>query len=175
MPFANLTIGKNEFLLLYDFNALVDAEEEAGCNLLAAFERQGNNTARELRGLLFAMTRKKHDDLDIKQIGALINMDTLRDVTLAIGEACAVAVSEEFAEKWREAVDIVADVDKEANPRDEQIPEVSDSSSAHLGVCDIQAYQAGGDLSGEQMAHLSKCSACFAAIDGINAERLKVA
>lgn len=104
MQSSKLKIDESEFLLRYDFNNLADAESVADCNLLAALEDMGNTTGSQLRGLLFAMTRTHHPDLGLKQVGALIRMDTIGPIMKAMGDACAVAVSEEYAEKYRAAM-----------------------------------------------------------------------
>lgn len=113
MPFSKLKIDQTEYSLSYDFNAIADAEPVAGCNLLSAIENLSATTATQMRGLVYAMTRQQHPGLDLFDIGKLIRIDTIADVITAMGEACALAVSEEYAEKYRAAV---TEVEPEPEP-----------------------------------------------------------
>lgn len=105
MDFATFTVDGKEYSLHFDFNELCDAETATGCNLLSALESLGALTARQLRGLLYAMI-VRFDGLSadpgeaMKQMGALIRIDTAGSIMLAIGMACAMAAGPEYAAKY---------------------------------------------------------------------------
>jgi hypothetical protein len=109
---ATFEVDGYTYELEYGFNALVDAEELTGCNLLGAMQglTSGQVTARELRGLLYAMIvpyrgfPKEVPD-QIKALGNLVRMDTLSPIYEAIGEAFALAVSREYADQYRAEMD----------------------------------------------------------------------
>jgi len=173
MPFSKLLIDDKTLELEYDFNTLCDLEDEVACNLLAGIESQGSNTAKQLRGLFYAMTREKHADLTLADLGRLIRMDTIARITMAIGEACALAVSEEFAEKWRRAVmtgRIPEDQEDSERTPDEPPPA---PRTGHLDPAELEAYAHGGEsLAMGDIRHAEKCPACLVLLDKANSERL---
>lgn len=106
--------GLGRYELQYEFNALCDAEAVCGANLLGAVERLlgegGVLSAAQLRGLLYAMIRPypgfpAEPLAGLKECGNLIRIDTIGSLLEALGEACAVAVSEEYGEKYRAALE----------------------------------------------------------------------
>jgi hypothetical protein len=102
MNFSKLKVDDKEFLLGYDFNDIADAEPVAGCNLLDGMG--GGPNAAQLRGLVYAMTRQTHPDLDLAGAGKLLSFDVAAKARVAVMEACALSVSEEYAEKFRAAM-----------------------------------------------------------------------
>ena len=75
-----------ELVLAYDFNAIADAEEPAGCNLLAALESLSDISAMQLRGLLFAAVVSTPKPT-ILECGELIRVDTIAPITTALADA----------------------------------------------------------------------------------------
>ena len=75
-----------ELVLAYDFNAIADAEEPAGCNLLAALESLSDIRAMQLRGLLFAAVVSTPKPT-ILECGELIRVDTIAPITTALADA----------------------------------------------------------------------------------------
>jgi hypothetical protein len=109
---ATFEVAGFTYELEYGFNALVDAEEVTGCNLLGAMQgfSSGQVTAKELRGLLYAMIVPYRGFPDkaseqLATLGSLIRIDTISPIYEAIGEAFALAVSREYAEKYRAAME----------------------------------------------------------------------
>jgi hypothetical protein len=127
---ATFEVNGETYELAYEFNALVDAEDVTGCNLLAAIEglSGGGVTAKQLRGLLYAMICPyrgfpKEPSDQVKAMGLLIRIDTLGDIIAAIGEACALAVSREFAEKYRASIMASPAPETEETEATEAIPQ----------------------------------------------------
>jgi len=77
---------EKELVLTYDFNAIAEAEEPAGCNLLAALESLSDITAMQLRGLLFAAIVSTPKPTII-ECGELIRVDTIAPITTALADA----------------------------------------------------------------------------------------
>lgn len=89
VEFATLEIDGKAYRLSYDFNAIAEAEKEAGCNLLhgiAVILLRGMN-AGQLRGLLYAALRQAHPKMTLSGAGRLIRIDTMPSITTAIIEA----------------------------------------------------------------------------------------
>lgn len=138
MKWSNLEIRNNAYALAFDFNALCDAETFVGRNLLAAFSVLGTDrlTAGDLRGLLYAAIRidagmPKEPDKLLEFCGGLMLPDTIGDIVMALGEAYALAVSDEEAERYRAKMRAA---EEEADPAPirqvtlpELIPELSPS------------------------------------------------
>ena len=137
MKFSTLTIDKKSYRLLYDFNDIADCEVEAGCNLLDGLQTLGQNSARQLRGLLYAMTRKTHSDMTLRAWGELVRFDTLPDITTQLGEACSLAVSEEYAEKYRQLVEAQKVVEIPVPESSEKPEENSATESGPLSVVSV--------------------------------------
>ena len=84
--------------LIYDANDIADAEELAGINMLSAMGHQsGGMTVKEMRGLLFALSRKNHPKLTLQQIGRYVRTDTLTMIYDACWETCVRGAGDEFA------------------------------------------------------------------------------
>ncbi len=120
---STFTVDGTNYHLYYNFNDLVDAEDVTNCNLLTAMESIGSGTltARQLRGLVYAMIVKyrgfpEKPEEQLLALGKLLRMDTIPIVLTAIGEACAIAVGKEFAEEFRRATQAPAPEAEEAAP-----------------------------------------------------------
>jgi hypothetical protein len=99
VQFATLTIeGEQQYRLAFDFNAIAEAETAAGCNLLSGLQNLSDLTAMQLRGLLYAALRKAQPRLTIQAAGALIRLDTLAPITLALAEAYALSMPKKKAD-----------------------------------------------------------------------------
>src|SRR5580692_7793353 len=96
MKTSKLSIDNKELLLAYDFNAIADAEESAGCNLLAALENLTNITATQLRGLLYAAIVSE-PRLTLREAGDLVRVNTISVVTNALADAYNLTLAEEPA------------------------------------------------------------------------------
>jgi len=83
---SSLKIDGQTLELAYDFNLIAEAEEAAGCNLLAALENLQDLTAMQLRGLLFAAIVST-PRLTLLEAGALIRVNTISVVTTALADA----------------------------------------------------------------------------------------
>jgi hypothetical protein len=106
---SELKIDDKTYQLGYNFNSIVEAEAAAQCNLLDAIGRLGSTTAAQLRGLLAAMIvpypgLPQDVSAQLPAVGELIRMDTIGKIVAAMGEACALAASEELAEQYRAAM-----------------------------------------------------------------------
>jgi hypothetical protein len=178
MDFTKLVVKGVIYSLHYDYNILCDCEDRTSCpNLLVAIQRQGSNSATELRGLLFALTREKHPKLTLEQCGAMINVESLKDIQLAVMESCMAAVSKEFLEQWKASMeegdaqgqtipnDTVQDVD------DEDEPEVVKGEH----ILSFDDYRAGkAELSHGELCHAMKCDVCMPLLNEANKERMTV-
>lgn len=89
MKTSILKVDGKEYALAYDFNAIADAEQSAGCNLLAALETLSNISAVQLRGLLYAaiVPEPKEPRLTLLEAGMLIRVDTIAPITKALADA----------------------------------------------------------------------------------------
>jgi hypothetical protein len=89
VEFATLRIDGESYNLVYDFNAIAEAEKLAQCNLLHGIASllASGATAMQLRGLLYAAMRKAHPKMTIDKAGELIRIDTMPDIYEALGEA----------------------------------------------------------------------------------------
>jgi len=108
---AKLNLRGVTYELEYSFTALLEAEETTGCNLLSTMQRMtfGQVTAKELRGLLYAMIvpyRGLPDNAAERMtaVGDLIGMDTIGRIYASIGEAFGLAVSRDYLEQYGNAL-----------------------------------------------------------------------
>lgn len=133
MKTSTLTIDGKEFKLAYDFNAIADAEQFAGCNLLNALENMNDITAGQLRGLLYAAIvaawpeESKTQPPSLAAAGRLCRVDTIGVVTQALADAYMLTLSEERqaearAAKAAELARLEAEAAEKA--REENEPEV---------------------------------------------------
>lgn len=94
--FSELKIGDKTYKLVYDFNAMADAEPRSGCNILEAVSNMTSGmTAAQLRGLLFAMMSVHHPDTTLNFAGELCRKHA-GPVQMAIGLAFYEVFSEEI-------------------------------------------------------------------------------
>src|ERR1700735_1433665 len=90
-PSATLEIDGQKYELVYDYNAIAEAEIETGngVNLLhgiAAFMLR-TMSALQLRGILYASLKPRQPDITLQQTGALIRIDTMQAISKAVNEA----------------------------------------------------------------------------------------
>ena len=99
-PNAILEIGGEKFTLVYDFNAIADAEALTGCNLLHGMAATLINTmsAAQLRGLLYASLQTNHPYRPAAN-GKPESGISLRKA----GQMCTLKEAPVIAEKIREA------------------------------------------------------------------------
>lgn len=95
-PSATLEIDGVKFELLYDYNAIADAEILTGntCNLLHGLVAPSSISALQLRGLLLASLKPRQPGLTMAEAGKLIRLDTIHSILRAIGEAWALSMPE---------------------------------------------------------------------------------
>lgn len=95
-PSAKLEIDGQSYHLVYDYNAIAEAEVVTGygCNLLHGLVMPSTISALQLRGLLFAALRARHEEMTIGDAGKLLRVDTIERVLKAIGEAWALSMPE---------------------------------------------------------------------------------
>lgn len=93
-PSAEVEIDGQAFRLVYDFNAIADAESAAGCNLLHGLSATMLNTmnAAQLRGLFWAALRRHHPGITVQRAGELIRLDTMPQIIEGIGQAFVLAM-----------------------------------------------------------------------------------
>jgi hypothetical protein len=91
---ASLTIAGETYRLIYSFNAIAEAETEAGCNLLHGISAALLNTmsAAQMRGLFYAALKPFQPAMTLAVAGAMIRIDTLPDIFEAISEAYKLAM-----------------------------------------------------------------------------------
>ena len=87
IQFANLELDGATYPLAYSFDAIAEAENIAGCNLLTGLENLQNLTALQLRGLLYAAMIVADPEITLKRAASLIRLDTITKVTNAMAEA----------------------------------------------------------------------------------------
>lgn len=92
--YAALEIDGQSYKLAYDFNAIAEAEEAAGCNLLHGISATLLNTmtAAQLRGLLYASLRRAQPNMTIAGAGSMIRLDTMPTIIEKISEAFALSM-----------------------------------------------------------------------------------
>lgn len=88
-PMARLELGdpgeEQTYTLRLDINALIAFEEVSGKPLRDIGVDKGMGLV-ELRQLLWATMLTEHPDMDIKDVGKLIHIHNMEDVTRAINE-----------------------------------------------------------------------------------------
>jgi len=82
LPDVELILSGETYHLAYDFNALVQAAEVTGVNLLTSV--MGEITPQSLRGLLWASLLKDQPDITIEEVGALIRPHNIATIRQAI-------------------------------------------------------------------------------------------
>lgn len=91
LPKVSLTLNGREWHLCFDYAALALAERklaEAGTpvNMLIAMDMRDLNITR-LPFVLFAALLREHPEITFKEIGALVTMDSLPRIYIAIVDA----------------------------------------------------------------------------------------
>lgn len=84
-PMIELELDKKRRLLL-NFNAMALFEEQTGKNILAS-DVMENPSARDIRALLWACLVHEDPELTVEQVGAMIHMGNIRDISQAIAAA----------------------------------------------------------------------------------------
>lgn len=82
LPDVSLTIKDKTYSLVFDFNAIVEAERVTGTNLLDKV--LGSIDAKSLRGLLWASLIKAQPNITIEQAGDLITLHNASRIREAI-------------------------------------------------------------------------------------------
>ena len=95
-PSATLEIDGEKYELVYDYNAIAEAEILTGnsCNLLHGLVAPSSISALQLRGLLLASLKPRQPALTMAEAGKLIRLDTIHSILRAIGEAWALSMPE---------------------------------------------------------------------------------
>jgi ubiquinone biosynthesis protein UbiJ len=93
LPNVELVMKGNTYQLVYDFNAVVQAEKITGANLLAAVT--GNLDAISLRGLLWAALLKTKPKITMDEVGEMITPSNLAVIHNAIITAWFGSVKDE--------------------------------------------------------------------------------
>ena len=65
--------GNSCYRLTFDFNRVCDAEDVVGIHLLRALG--GPSSAREMRGLLYALLKTGHPEVTLEEAGSLFTSD----------------------------------------------------------------------------------------------------
>lgn len=83
---VTITLDK-ERTLKYNLNALICAEEITGKKLASLGEDANGFDLSFLRGMLFAGLKHEDKELTLEQVGDMIDMENMEDVTNKLGEA----------------------------------------------------------------------------------------
>lgn len=81
MRFTELQIDGETYKLVWDFNALCEAEGMTGCSLLSL------STSTQMRGAFYASLRTYHSQVDLAGAGRLIGIAGVARVMEALGAA----------------------------------------------------------------------------------------
>lgn len=97
-PSAKLEIDGKTYELVYDYNAIAEAEIETGngVNLLhgiAAFMLR-TMSALQLRGIFYAALKPRQPEITMQQAGAMIRITRMQAISSAITEAWGLAMPE---------------------------------------------------------------------------------
>ena len=76
-----------ERVLKFNLNALILAEEITGKKLASLGEDANGFDLSFLRGMLFAGLTHEDKELTLEQVGDMIDMENMEDVTTKLGEA----------------------------------------------------------------------------------------
>ena len=92
--FVPLEIDGYTYELVYDFDAIANAEKQADCNLLHGMSATLLNTmsAGQLRGLLWAALRRRHPKMTLADAAALCRVDTVPDIVPALAATFTAAI-----------------------------------------------------------------------------------
>ena len=86
LPSVPLELHGKKFHLAFDFNAIATAESLTGLNLLGKMDLQNLNAV-QYRALLYSTLLKKHPEITLDEVGAMINLATLPAITVALVHA----------------------------------------------------------------------------------------
>ena len=86
-----LADGKTYMLSPVNLNILAALEEEFDCNLDELDKKLGGKQASALRTLLYILLKDNHPKLDKKQIGELVTLDNMADVSSVVAEILTAA------------------------------------------------------------------------------------
>jgi len=86
LPKVPLTIKGKTYFLVFDFNAIAKAEELTGLNLLAALDFSNLNIVK-YRALLYSALLTGSPKITLEEVGNLITVHNMGEVTLALVEA----------------------------------------------------------------------------------------
>lgn len=103
MQFADLTVDGETYKLVYDYNAIAEAEAVTRTNLLTGLENLTELTAAQLRGLLYAALAVAHPDITVRNAGKMIRLDTLPTITKALATAYNLSMPEPKSENPTDA------------------------------------------------------------------------
>lgn len=78
--------------LCFDFNALAAYEEATGTSVLAEGLQDGLRTARGIRALLWAALLHEDPDLTLSDVGAMLNIGNMADLTARLQAALVSAL-----------------------------------------------------------------------------------
>lgn len=87
LKYSTLEVDGETYSLAFSFNSIAVAEREAGSNLLLGLRSLESLNAAQLRGLLFAAMSPAQPDITLDQAGALVRLDTLPAIELALAQA----------------------------------------------------------------------------------------
>ncbi len=98
---AALEIDGEKYELVYDFNAIAEAETLCGCNLLHGISAMFLNTmtALQLRGILYASLQPLQPGFSMDRIGQMIRIDTMPSIYKAIADAWSLSMPAAEKEK----------------------------------------------------------------------------
>jgi len=94
-PVTKLTIGKEEYALQFDFEAIAEAEDALDRPLITGLSQRDVNRPKisTVRSMFYAALRRSRPDLTFEQASALVTVQTLRTiwqaVVIAYGHFCA--------------------------------------------------------------------------------------
>ena len=88
LPRVPLEVNGKEYFLVFDFNAIVAAEQLTGMNLLTSLDFS-QLSATTLRALLYAALLRVQPDMTLEAAGSLLRIGTVAKVMKALGEAFA--------------------------------------------------------------------------------------
>lgn len=98
--FVPLEIDGRTYELVYDFDAIANAEKQSDCNLLHGMSATLLNTmsAAQLRGLLWASLRRRQPKMTLADAAALCRLDTVAEIVPAIAATFTAAMPAKKAE-----------------------------------------------------------------------------
>lgn len=81
-----LADGKTYMLSPINLNILASLEEEFDCNLDELDKKLAGKQASALRTLLYALLKENNPKLDKKQIGELVTLDNMAEISSVVAE-----------------------------------------------------------------------------------------